>query len=165
MPAHVLHGDSFLVPKRLVNLSEESGASDVVEANHHHLLASQAKPDELLSMSNALPFMDDYRLIVVEGLLGTAESQGRGRRRDSSSGPKVAAPWQTLGDSIPKMPRTTILIFTDGLVSENNPMLRILKPVSKVEELSATSGEALDSLVNSKVSVSYTHLRSNETES
>lgn len=151
MPAHVLHGDSFLVPKRLVNLIEESGASDVLEANHHRLLASQAKPDELLSMSNALPFMDDYRLIVVEGLLGTAESQGRGRRRDSSSGSKVAAPWQTLGDSIPKMPRTTILIFTDGLVSENNPMLRILKPVSKVEELSAPSGEALARWVKSTV--------------
>ena len=151
MPAHVLHGDSFLVPKRLVNLIEESGASDVLEANHHRLLASQAKPDELLSMSNALPFMDDYRLIVVEGLLGTAESQGRGRRRDSSSGSKVAAPWQTLGDAIPKMPKTTILIFTDGLVSKNNPMLGILKPVSEVEELSAPSGEALARWVKSTV--------------
>ncbi len=59
LPAHVLHGDSFLVPKRLADLIGESGASDVLDANRHRLLASQAKPGELLSMSNALPFMDD----------------------------------------------------------------------------------------------------------
>ena len=133
MPSHVLHGDSFLVPKRLVDLIAESGASDVLEANRHRILASQAKPGELLSMCNALPFMDDYRLIVVEGLLGTAESAGRGRRRNSSAESGVAALWQPLSEAIPQMPDTTILIFTDGSLSASNP-----------------------------IPVSYTHLRAHE---
>ena len=151
MPAHLLHGDSFLVPKRLGELIAESGASDVLEANRHRLLASQAKPGELLSMCNALPFMDDYRLIVVEGLLGTAESQGRSRRRGSSAESGVAGQWQSLGEAIPQMPDTTILIFTDGALGANNPMLRMLRPVSEVEELSAPSGEALARWVKSTV--------------
>ena len=149
LPSHVLHGDSFLVPKRLVELIAESGASDVLESNRHRLIASQAKPNELLSMSNALPFMDDYRLIVVEGLLGATAPHGRGRRRDSSPASGAAAQWQALGEAIPQMPKTTILIFTDGSLGANNPMLRILKPVCEVEELSAPSGEALARWVKS----------------
>ena len=113
MPTHVLYGDSYLVPNRLVNLIAEFVASNVLEANRHRLLASEINPGELLSMSSALPFMDDYRLIVVEGLLGTAESQGRGRRRDSSVESRIAAQWLSFSEAIPEMPRTTILIFTD----------------------------------------------------
>jgi len=151
LPAHLLHGDSFLVPKRLAELIAESGASDVLEANRHCLLASQAKPGELLSMCNALPFMDDYRLIIVEGLLGTAESQGRGRRRSSSGESSVTGQWQPLGEAIPQMPDTTVLIFTDGTLGANNPMLRMLRPVSEVEELSAPTAEALARWVKSAV--------------
>ncbi len=149
MPVHLLHGDSFLVPRRLDELIAESGASDVLEANRHRLVGSQTKPGELLSMCNALPFMDDYRLVVVEGLLGTAESQGRGRRRGSSGDSGVAGQWQALGDAIPLMPDTTVLVFTDGPLSANNPLLRLLRPVAQVEELSAPSGEALARWVKS----------------
>ena len=124
LPAHVLHGDSFLVPKRLIDLIAESGASDVLDANRHRLLASQTKPNELLTMSNALPFMDDYRLIVVEGLLRAAESQGRVRRRDSSAESGIAAQWQQFGEAIPHMPATTILIFTDGSIAVSYTHLR-----------------------------------------
>jgi DNA polymerase-3 subunit delta len=143
LPVYLLHGDSFLVPRRLDELIAEAGASDVLEANRHRLIGSQAKPGELLSMCNALPFMDDYRLVIVEGLLGTAESQGRGRRRASSGESGVASQWQPLGDAIPLMPDTTVLVFTDGTLGANNPMLRMLKPLVQVEELSAPSGEAL----------------------
>lgn len=155
MPVHLLHGDSFLVPRRLDELIAEAGASDVLEANRHRLIGSQAKPGELLSMCNALPFMDDYRLVIVEGLLGTAESQGRGRGRGrgrgSSSDSGVAGQWQALGDAIPQMPDTTVLVFTDGALGANNPLLRMLRPVAQVEELSAPSGEALARWVKSTV--------------
>ncbi|NQW22044.1 MAG: DNA polymerase III subunit delta [SAR202 cluster bacterium] len=149
MPVHLLHGDSFLVPKRLDELVVAAGASDVLEANRHRLVGSQAKPGELLSMCNALPFMDDYRLVIVEGLLGTAESQGRGRRRGSSGDSGVAGVWKPLGDAIPLMPATTILIFTDGPLGANNSLLRMLKPVAEVEELSAPAGEGLARWVKS----------------
>ena len=98
----------------------------MLEANQHRLLASEINPGELLSMTNALPFMDDYRLIVVEGLLGVTESQSRGRRRNSSTQSSAVAQWQPLEETIPQMPQTTILIFIDGSIAANNPMLRIL---------------------------------------
>ena len=151
MPVHLLHGEGFLVPKRLAEIIAEAGASDMLEANRHRLVGSQAKPGELLSMCNALPFMDDYRLVIVEGLLGTAESQGRGRRRGSSADSGVAGQWQALGEAIPQMPDSTVLVFTDGALSANNPLLRMLRPVAQVEELSAPSGEALSRWVKTTV--------------
>ena len=151
MSVHLVYGDSFLVPKRLSDLVTESGASDVLEANRHRLIGSQTNPDELLSMCNALPFMDDYRLVLVEGLLGTAEPKGRGRRRASSDDSVVANQWKDLGEAIPHMPDSTVLVFTEGSLSASNPMLRMLKPVSRVEELSAPSGEALARWVKSTV--------------
>ena len=170
MPVYLLYGDSFLVPRRLDQLINESGASDVLEANRHRLVGAQTKPGELLSMCNALPFMDDYRLVVVEGLLGTAESQGRGRRRGLSGGSKSAdstnsGQWQALGAAIPQMPDTTILMFIDGPLGANNPLLRMLKPAAQVEELSAPNGEALARWVKSTAeakgsSISPTAIRS-----
>ena len=151
MPVHLLHGDGFLVPKRLAEVIAEAGASDVLESNRHRLVGSQVKPGELLSMCNALPFMDDYRLVIVEGLLGTAESQGRGRRRGSSAESGVAGQWQALGEAIPQMPDSTVLVFTDGVLGANNPFLRMLRPVAQVEELSAPSGEALSRWVKTTV--------------
>ncbi|MCH7736092.1 MAG: DNA polymerase III subunit delta [Chloroflexi bacterium] len=151
MPVHLLHGDSFLVPRRLNELITEAGASEVLEANRHRVVGSQVKPDELLAMCNALPFMDDYRLVIVEGLLGTAEVQGRGRRRSSSADSGVASQWQALGDAIPQMPDSTVLVFTDGALGANNPLLRLLRPVALVEELTAPSGEALARWVKSTV--------------
>jgi len=154
LPVHLLYGDSFLVPRRLEQLITETGASDVLEANRHRLAGSQTNPGELLSMCNALPFMDDYRLVVVEGLLGTAESQGRGRRRASSrdtrgGDSKASDQWQALGTAIPQMPDTTILVFTDGPLGANNTLLRMLKPLAQVEELSAPNGEGLARWVKS----------------
>ena len=162
MPVYLLHGDSFLVPRRLEELIAEVGASDVLAANRHRLIGSQAKPGELLSMCNALPFMDDYRLVIVEGLLGTAESQGRGRGRgrgrNSSSDSGVAGQWQALGEAIPQMPDSTVLVFTDGPLGANNPLLRMLQPVAQVEELSAPSGEALARWVKSAVEAKGTSI-------
>ena len=149
MPVHLLYGDSFLVPRRLDELIVQAGASDVLDANRHRLIGPQTKPGELLSMCNALPFMDDHRLVIVEGLLGTAESQGRGRRRGSSGDSGVAGQWQVLGDAIPQMPDTTVLVFTDGPIGANNPLLRMLRPMAQVEELSAPTGEALARWVKS----------------
>ena len=65
MPANVLYGDSFLVSEQLKQLSEEAGADSLLEANRHQFQGGQFNLPELLSVCNALPFMDSCRLIVV----------------------------------------------------------------------------------------------------
>ena len=146
MPATVIFGDGFLAPRRLAQLEAEQAPEGVLDANRHRLQGGRANPAEVLSIVNAIPFMDDHRVIVMEGLLGTAESstgrQRSGRRAASADSPAVNE-WRVLADGIPNMPESTVLTFIDGPLSGNNPLLRLLRPVCQVEELSAPRGEAL----------------------
>jgi DNA polymerase-3 subunit delta len=151
MPAHVLYGDTFLVPEALSRLKSEAGIDDLLDANYHQLQGNQANPAELISMCGALPFMDSHRLVVVTGLLGRHERKTGERRRSgggsqrSEGGQQTPAlgGWEGLQKSIPEMPDTTVLVFIDGAIADSNPLLRLLKPLSKVQALKAPSGEGL----------------------
>ena len=141
MPALVVYGDSFLVRQAISRLESEHGADALMEANRHRLQGNQVTPQELLGTCQAIPFLDPLRLVVVEGLLAMAESRpgsGRGRRSSNAS-----ESWQTLAEAIPGMPETTLLLFSDGQLNANNPLLRSLRPVCQVEELAAPRGEQL----------------------
>ena len=142
MPAFVVFGDSFLVRQRLAVLESECGADALLDANRHRLQGTQLVPAELLGVCQAMPFLDTLRLVQVEGLLGTAESRsgaGRGRRGGNSA----ADVWQNLAAAIPSMPDTTLLMLSDGPLTGNNPLLRLLSPVCTVEEQTAPRGEQL----------------------
>ena len=144
MPAFVVFGDSFLVRQRVAALEAEHGADALLDANRHRMQGGQTTPPELLGVCQAIPFMDPLRLVAVEGLLATAESRsgggGRGRGRRGGSAPDG---WQALADAIPLMPDTTLLLLSDGPLAANNPLLRLLRPASTVEELTAPRGEQL----------------------
>ncbi len=145
MPAFLVYGDSFLVRQRLAALEAELGANDLLDANRHKMQGGQVAPQELLGVCMAIPFMDPLRQVVVDGLLATAESRsgssgGRGRGR---RGGGAADGWQSLADAIPQMPDTTLLILSDGAISANNPLLRLLRQPCNAEELTAPRGEQL----------------------
>ena len=80
-------------------------------------------------------------MVSVEGLLATAESRsgGRGRRGGNSA----ADTWHVLAEAVPQMPDTTLLMLSDGALNANNSLLRALRPVCTVEELTAPRGEQL----------------------
>lgn len=146
MPSHVLYGDGFLVPQALKRLVVDAGLAGLLEGNKHNLQGSQAKPAELFSICNALPFMDAGRLVVVEGLLATQErrpGRNRGRSRDSGPPDPSRGGWESLAQVLPGMPETTVLVFTDGPLTESNSLLRLLRPISKVQNLTAPTGEGL----------------------
>jgi DNA polymerase-3 subunit delta len=145
LPTYIIYGDSFLVGQELKKLVAETGAESLLEANSHQVRGNQARLPELLSICNALPFLDARRLVVVEGLLTTLEarssrSRGRGSRQSSGS----AGGWEGLAQAIPQMPETTLLVFIDGPLSENNnPLLRLLRPLAQAQQMNAPTGESL----------------------
>ena len=146
MPAFIVYGDSFLVRQRLAALQTEHGADEVLDANRHRLQGGQSNPQELLGICQAIPFMDPLRLVLVEGLLATAESRsgaGGGRGRGRRGGGNATDGWQSLAEAIPQMPHTTLLIMVDGPLSGNNSLLRQLRQVCDTEEMAAPRGEQL----------------------
>ena len=138
MPAHLIYGDSFLVSQQLKQLTAESGADELLEANRHLLTGSQLNLSELLAVCNALPFMDTCRLVLVTGLLATLETRG-GRGRGSRS----LGEWDKLPTAIPLMPETTLLFLIDDALSDSNPLLRSLRPVTLAQHLQPPTGENL----------------------
>lgn len=146
MPAHLIYGDSFLVSRELRRLEEEAVGESLLESNRHRLAGNQVRLPDLLSVCNALPFMDTVRLVLVEGLLTAFEPRtGRGRSRSGASGraARGLGDWEGLAPAIPAMPPTSLLLFVDGPLSENNPLLRQLRPQAQVHNLTAPSREAL----------------------
>ena len=142
MPAHVIYGDSFLVAERLRQVKVEAGAADLMDSNRHVVSAGQARPEEVLAMCNSLPFLDTMRLVEIEGVLATQQSSGRsrgsGRRSASASGA-----WTQLVDAVPDLPDTTVLIFVDGDVQQNNPLLRSLSEHCAVHREATPNAQAL----------------------
>lgn len=146
MPAHVLYGDSFLVGERLKELEAAQTDAPLLDANLHRLTGSRTNPQELVSLCNVMPFLDPLRFIVVEGLLGTFETRtgaAGGRRAGGRQTQRGAGDWAGLSEIIPNMPDTTCLVFTDGLLSQNNALLRALQPHCEVHAESAPTRENL----------------------
>ena len=148
MPAHVLHGDSFLVARAQAGLESETGASSLLDANRHVLLGADIGLNGLMELCHAIPFMDPIRLVLVQGLLTTFEGKRPARRpRRNTNQDRVPngslGQWDGLVQAIASMPPTTLLIFSDGQVSENNPMLRALSDAIRVQSLPTPSGPDL----------------------
>ena len=142
MPVLVLHGDSFLVTEALAGIRQKLGPDHLLESNTHKLTGSSVTLQELRAVSSAMPFLADYRLVVVEGLLASFEAGGR-RRRGGGTARSRLARWEGLGDYAGEMPSTTYLVFVDETLRANNPLLRALTANAEVQRFPVPRGEEL----------------------
>ncbi len=142
MPAHVIYGDSFLVAERLRQVKIGAGAADLMDSNRHVVSAGQARPDEVLAMCNSLPFLDTMRLVEIEGVLAAQQGSGGGRGSGRRAATATGA-WAQLVDSVPALPDTTLLIFVDGDLQQNNPVLRRLSEHCVVHREATPTAQAL----------------------
>ena len=154
MPAHLVYGDSYLASRALKSLEELVGPRDVLEANSHHLSGPQLDLAKLRAHCDAVPFLAEYRLVMVEGLLGVFEPRRRrGRNAPGIAGRSSVADWVDLPGYIGEsMPPTTLLVFVEGEVSKGNPLLAKLRSAVEVQELPTPKGEALARWIRNRLS-------------
>ena len=141
MPVLVLHGDSFLVTEGLADIRQELGPEHLLESNTHKLTGNSVTLEQLRAVSSAMPFLAEYRLVVVEGLLGSFEAGGR--RRGGGTARSRLARWEGLGDYAGEVPSTTHLVFVDETLRANNPLLRALTANAEVKRIPVPRGEEL----------------------
>ena len=154
MPAHLLYGDNYLVSQALKELRQQVGQDEVIEANSHRAQANQLNLAQLKAMGNAVPFLADHRLVIVEGLFSLFESRDTRRRGRASEGRGQSASndWGELPAYVGnEMPPSTLLVFVDGSVSPTNPMLAKLRQGLQVQQLTSPSGEGLARWIRNKV--------------
>ena len=143
MPAYLLYGDSFLISQALKELQGQVGPPEVLEANSHRVSGAQIDRAQLRAICDAVPFLAERRLVIVEGMLSVLDSRdGRRRpptsaRRGPTTGPRrpPLAIWEDLAQYIgEEMPPTTLLVFLEEKVSRGNALLARLKSVVQVQE-------------------------------
>ena len=148
---YLLHGqDTYTLRMFLDTLRAAVGMPDVRDANITTLMAAEVVPDALVNMCQAMPFLAERRLVIVEGLLGSLTGEGRGGRgrgggqRMTEWGERIA----TFGETLPP---TTDLAFVDGPLRPNHPLLRDLGAVAEVREFLPLNANELRGWVQNRV--------------
>ena len=142
---YILFGaDDFSLRGRLEELKRGWGDEESLAINTTLFEARQLTLPQLINACDAVPFLGENRLVIVEGLLSRFEPKAAGRY------PEIGE-WGALGDYAPKLPPTTQLIFIDGKITKNNPLLRRLAPVSKVQEFPLLKSAKLQQWIHSQV--------------
>lgn len=153
---YIFHGeDDFSRKEALARLVEGLGAAEELATNTSRLDGSAVTFDQLMSVINAAPFLAESRLVVVEGLLSKANPPERQRGRASAGqgkkGTKSADQWHGLPEAVKAMPSSTILVFDDGLLHRDNPMLKALASEGNIKAFEVLKGGRLQSWVRNRV--------------
>ena len=147
----VLYGkDEFSAHEALEGLKNELNSDGQLAVNTLVVAGSSARPDELLVQCQTVPFLSEHRLIVVRGLLGRFESAGGRRRGRRKAQDDALGPWQAFVEALPELPETTALVFLDGEVRPQNPLLRALRPLAEVREFKPLPQAAVAGWIGSR---------------
>ena len=114
----------------------------MLESNTHKLNGNSVTLADLQAVCNAMPFLAEYRLVVVEGLLGSFEARGPRRRGGGPSRNRLAQ-WEGLAGYTAEVPSTTELVFVDETLRSSNPLLRGLSANAEVRRFPVPRGEEL----------------------
>ena len=132
----VFHGkDGFRAREALAELTRELDADGTLADNTTRVEGTTARPADLLSLCQTIPFLGSKRLVVVERLLPRFESAGRGRRSAARRGRAAdLGDWQPFVDALGELPDTTVLVFLEGEIGAKNPLLAALPRGARVQE-------------------------------
>ncbi len=141
---YILFGtDDFSLRQKLEEIKSTLGDKESLSLNTTVLDGHRLTASQLVNTCNTVPFLANWRLVVVEGLL---------ERFDQSSSPKQPqlSEWQSFVDFIPAKPPSTVLVLIDGKIAKNNALLKKLAKICKLHEFPALKGERLRKWVQAR---------------
>lgn len=141
---HIFHGpDSFSRTEALEALKRELDRDRMLASNTDRLDGKTLTYAHLTMICDAMPFLAEHRLIIVEGLLARAGGRAGGARR-RGGGPALPAEWGDLPEYLGRMPPTTALVLVDGEVAPGNVMLEALAPLGRSRNFPKLPARALE---------------------
>ncbi|PKB64773.1 MAG: DNA polymerase III subunit delta [SAR202 cluster bacterium Io17-Chloro-G3] len=151
---YLLYGeDDFSVQEYLAELRSSRGSEELGEGNVNVFDGSSITSHHLLQACSTVPFLAEYRLVIVRDMLRKFEPQRGASRRDRSGQPSTKAlkAWQELPDALAQIPESTILVFVDGLIRRDNSMLKQIAHLVEVKEFPLLKGQALSDWIHHRV--------------
>lgn len=131
---YILFGeDDFSLTRSLEEIKRGIGDQSLLEANTTLLDGQQLALDQLRGVVGTAPFLAEKRLVIIQGLLGRFEAEGKLRRRKKVAPPnEKEAEYKPFADCLGKIPDSTVLVLVDGRIKNSNPLLRQLLPRAEV---------------------------------
>ncbi len=120
---YIFHGpEEFLRAEAIQALRGRMGDPSVAGMNTTLLDARRLNLPDLIHAAEAMPFLGDARLVVVDGLLGRLEGRGgKPGKADQAFGEGLAA-------YLPKLSPSTWLVFDeDHVIADGHPILRVAR--------------------------------------
>ena len=140
---YLFHGpEGFLRSRALGEIKAQVGTPDLRDLNTSTLDGRQMTYAKMVHTCDAIPFLSDRRLVIVEGLVARLATRGRGR----SSGDKEQALLDDLVAYIPRLPPTTDLVLVEEeVVRGNHPLIKVAQEAKGVvRAFSMLSGRELE---------------------
>jgi len=132
---HILSGpDSYSRGQALETIKGSIGDPEAMALNTAILEGRQLTVDQMRPVCEAMPFLAEKRLVIITGLLQRFEAgkratgTARGRRKTTS-----AQDHKSLGEYIPAIPESTVMVLVDEKVSAGNPLYKILSAKARVQ--------------------------------
>jgi len=127
---YVFHGDEeFRCSQAVAKLKAQIVSDGIGDLNIVVLDGKKVGLGELIGACNAVPFLTDRRLVIVEGLLGRLEprASSRAKKREKSRSPSASELEYAdkLAAYLPDLPPSTRLVFVERKrLSPHNPILK-----------------------------------------
>ncbi len=147
--------DGYSRAEAIRKLRENLGDPETASLNATVIRADDANPAEVFAQASAVPFLSPGRLVVVEGLLAKFEAgtttgrvdgtrprrTARGARKSVTEDDKSKlSGWEAVATEAPSLPASNSLVFSDGEISQSNPLLKLLVPVGEVRRFDRLTG-------------------------
>ena len=155
---YIFHGeDEFSKTEQVNQLRAKMGDPQFADLNTTRLDGRKVSLSELTHACDAVPFLADRRLIIVEGMLARLEPRRKkneeesGEEVDEEANPGLA---KELAAYLPRLPETTRLVFVETkTLAKNNPILKHAADdkAAHVKEFSAPDARQLPQWIQARV--------------
>jgi DNA polymerase-3 subunit delta len=140
--------DDFSIAQAVETLLEAVGPEELRESNVSRLDGAGLTVEAFGAAAMVSPFLADRRLVIVRGLLATAEGTARrGRRSTKTAAEERETPAARLAPLLAQLPPTTDVVLWDETAAAANPVLTAAKALgpdgATVRTFASPRGEQL----------------------
>ena len=125
---YILAGpDDFSLAQSLEEIKRDIGDPAFLAAGTTTLEGQPVTLDQLRTVCETVPFLGGKRLVIIHGLLARFEAKEKsGRRRQATRAANQPDEHKSFGAYFDKIPDSTVVVFIEGGIAKDNPLLREL---------------------------------------
>jgi DNA polymerase-3 subunit delta len=122
--------------EELQRIKDNLGDASLMSTNTNVLEGRKLTPDDLKAVGQAMPFLAEKRLVIIQGLLERFEPQDKASRAKKTGNSTKGNDAQLLADCIAGFPDSTVVVMVDVLemkknTLKNNPLYQALSARGK----------------------------------